>query len=240
MIDDSLFGDNYLGLTQEELRRRKEEELSLLEGTGQQVLGGLGMAATFLDTPGHIVRSILGGSNPLTGLFNADKRFYGDDLLESWGIDNNPTGIVGELGIEILTDPLTWLTGGLGAMSRSNQATKALGKLGVLRKASDIVPMGRKKALDILDTAREGLARSSDFGNVLIPADAFDLEALKKAAQASDKLLPRELDHIDDWLEFGLKAEEGVNKTGIGHRKLRRMMTPGDVLDRHQTLVQYE
>jgi len=234
------------GLNPYDEERRKQEELSLLGGTGQALLGGLGMLGMVLDTPGHIVRSILGGSNPLTGLLDQEKRFYGDDLLKAWGVQNNPTGIVGELGLEIALDPLTYLTGGLSAAAKTNRATKLLTKTGLLRKIGDIVPVGRTKSLDLLDRMR-----------TVVPGAASGLEASlkdlvkgakgvfekggKKVAGIDEvvNFSKREIDHIEKWAKLGLATEAG-KKSGIGHRQLKSMMTVEDYMTFHPEDLQQQ
>lgn len=97
-----------------------EEEDSLLAQLGGYARGGLGFVADVLDTPGAIIRGLLAGENPLPGIFDVSKRTSLEDLTGSNDFLTN-------LGVGVLTDPLTYLTFGGSALSKAGQVARSAG-----------------------------------------------------------------------------------------------------------------
>ena len=92
---------------------------SLLKKAGRGTLSGLAAVGNLLDVPGGMVRNTLAGRNPLSPVlapFSSDSRISGRDLLRKAGVvgrkDNWGNWGAG-LAVEVATDPLTFLTGGL-------------------------------------------------------------------------------------------------------------------------------
>ncbi len=142
-----------------------EEEDSLVRSAARAGLSGLGKVGNLLDTPGSIVRDLLtwlpGGPapvNPIDQLWSplsGENRTSGRQLLEGYGMRaNRETGMGGWLNdpgeglrdvagfaTEVLTDPLTWLTGGATAVGRG---AKPLSKMGLL---DDLTREAAKKGI---------------------------------------------------------------------------------------------
>lgn len=133
-------------------RTPEEAEASLLEKIGGVALGGLATVGNILDLPGSMVRDIIGGENPFDQLLSptrSENRLSGRDVLEKrFGLrKNRETGFVpladpGEFGrdvlgfgAEVLMDPLSFLTFGGAAASRSGQAARKAGLMPYLKKA---------------------------------------------------------------------------------------------------------
>ena len=102
-------------------------------GLLRQLLGVLGTGAStvgnFLDTPGSIVRNILGGENPVKGLFNPEERTSAGDLLRKAGlIDPEDTwaNLPARLATGIASDPLTYINP-FAALTKLGGLTKVAG-----------------------------------------------------------------------------------------------------------------
>ena len=103
---------------------------SLLKKAGRGTLSGLAAVGNLLDVPGGAVRNALAGRNPLSPVlapFSSDSRISGRDLLRKAGVvgrkDNWGNWGAG-LAVEVATDPLTFLTGGL---TKAGTVAKAAG-----------------------------------------------------------------------------------------------------------------
>lgn len=147
-----------------------EEEDSLIRQAARAGISGLGMIGNLLDVPGSMIRDALtwlpGGPAPvnpfdqLLSPLSPQNRTSGRELLEGYGLRRNAeTGIGGWLSdpgegvrdvagfaAEVLTDPLTFLTGGAAAIGRGAKALKAGGFMDdVVKVASQKakVPLGR-------------------------------------------------------------------------------------------------
>lgn len=114
----------------------------------QPALGAVGGLANVLDLPGSMVRDVFALENPLDQLLSpasAENRTTGEQLLEKYGLyDDGPSEdrgmltsigrFAGGLGVEVLLDPLTYLSGGLSAGLKAGGKTgmKAAGKIGLV------------------------------------------------------------------------------------------------------------
>ena len=253
---------NYSGrLDDDEQRAREAEEFSLLEGAGQFGLSTLGMAGAIFDTPATALRNVAAGEMPWRHLWpgDADKRIYGKDVWKAWGVED--PGFASELALEMILDPLMYLSGGMAAVTRGSKAGKALVKSGVLTGARDIENIGRKKALHVLKRIRNEAVNPA--GGVPLPGHKLDelsplfkdFDFLKKSAEstitnrATNKLAPlfgqHEEKYLDKLIRLGLDAESTGARSKIGQRQLKRMLTPQDVLeynanpDARKKLVEY-
>jgi len=124
--------------------------LSTAARATQPVLGVAGGLANILDIPGSMVRDVLTLNNPFDQLLtpaSPENRVTGEEMLEQYGVyDDDPNAqrgflksagrFVGGLGVEIALDPLTWLTGGLGAglkaFDQGGDAMRQLSKMGLV------------------------------------------------------------------------------------------------------------
>lgn len=109
-----------------------EEEQGLLGKIGSTTLSGLSRIATFLDTPGSIVRGALKGDfdRAFGGVFDPERRVTGKELLGGGDdLGSTATGI----GAEILLDPLTYLSFGTSAIGKAGAVAS---KAGLLPKAT--------------------------------------------------------------------------------------------------------
>jgi len=193
-------------------RKRRRASQALLAATPEQeaaeqdllddlyggALTGVSYAADTLDTPGNWARELLVGNNPLGHTFDPSKRVTGKDLWRHW--TGEDPGFWGGMAVEILTDPLTYLTGGLGALGKAGKVAKGAG---LISKSDDLVRIAGKKA-----------ARFKE---------ASDLGDLSKVARtALDKK------HADRWVKIGEELAGGG--VGIGPRRARSMLSPRDLI----------
>lgn len=119
-----------------------EEEQSLIGRVGSGALGGISMLGNFLDVPGSMARDVLAGQNPidqLGSIFRSENRTTGRDLLRKYGLAGRKDtwGNFGAgIGAEIALDPLTYLTFGASALSKSGRVAKAAGLLDDVSKVA--------------------------------------------------------------------------------------------------------
>lgn len=141
----------------------EEAERNLLEKIGMGALSTLGMAGNLLDLPGSMVRDVLVGENPFdqwASPLQAENRATGSDVLTKlFGMrKNKETGFVpledpGEfgrdvarLGAEIVLDPLSYLTFGGAALTKSGKAAQKAGLLEYLPRLAKNNKMGMRQA----------------------------------------------------------------------------------------------
>ena len=139
---------------EDDYQLQPQEREGLLRSLGRQTVGGIGAAANLIDLPGSMVRDTLGllGTgdfskyNPLDQIlspFSPENRSYGRGLLEEAGIlgRNTPgfdAGDVAGFGVDLFTDPLSWLSGGIAGAG--TKFGKLASKAGVI---DDITRLGR-------------------------------------------------------------------------------------------------
>lgn len=122
-----------------------EETSSILDKIGAAGLGGLSFVGGMLNKPGRAVRGLLGGAprealnlipfSDALGITKPEEEVRGTDLLRKAGLHNeddpsffSPTGLAG-FGVDVLTDPLTYLSFGGHAVSKLGAAAKKVGML---------------------------------------------------------------------------------------------------------------
>ncbi len=117
-----------------------EEESSLLEKIGSVGLGGLSFLGGILNKPGRVVRGLLGGQprealnlipfSDALGITDPTQEVRGQDLLGSPKDTPffSPEGLAG-FGVDVLSDPLTYLSFGGHALSKAGLAAKKAGAL---------------------------------------------------------------------------------------------------------------
>lgn len=132
------------------LSQREEDEALLKRMTKKALVGtasGIGMVGNVLDLPGSSVRDVFAGQNPFDQWLpwnwtNANNRATGEDLLkqvgaiskqDQSGFLNNAPRFTAGVGLEILMDPLTYMT--LGASSLVKGAGTAARKTNLLDNA---------------------------------------------------------------------------------------------------------
>lgn len=183
-----------------------DESSLLMRAVGRPALSGLSMAGSFLDTPGSMVRDVIGGIgtgnwskyNPFDQLlspFSQENRVDGRDLLTDVGLmrKNRETGIGGWLsdpgegardlagfGFELLTDPLSYWTGGL---TKSGLVAKRAGLLDEVGRHAAAIKVGPRAARNstTLDTL---IAKNADPAMARSAAD----EAAKAMGTSVDDL----------------------------------------------------
>jgi hypothetical protein len=115
------------------LKRRlgEQEEQQLLGRLASNTGKAFSDVLWGLDTPGAVVRSGIDymqdgeWNNPL----DDEQRVSGEDIVEKAGIES-PTGkFLAGATLDIVTDPLTYLAGGLGAVTKAGKAAKMAGML---------------------------------------------------------------------------------------------------------------
>lgn len=118
-----------------------DEEQSILSRLGRTTVSGIGAVGNLLDLPGSSVRDFLAGENPLDqwlSPFSAENRVTGRDLLRRGGAvgqEDTWGNFGGGLAAEIALDPLTYLTFGLGAVTKAGAVAR---KAGLLDRATDV------------------------------------------------------------------------------------------------------
>lgn len=161
------------GITPE---RQRELEWELARKSGQ-FIETLGL---ILDTPGAIARGVLAG-DPGSGLnFDADKRVSGAELLESYGIkpENPYAKAIAGLGAEIVTDPLFWISGPTGAVSKAGFAAK---EAGILKNAP--LAYMQKYGTDAAEGTMRGKFVTGMFDDNFVPKTAGNYQAVSPVGQ---------------------------------------------------------
>lgn len=165
-MSDNLFLDSFDKLTgQKRVTRRKakavtpeddvtvgEDRPSIFSRAKEASLSGLGAIGNALDLPGSMVRDLVHTAqtgtfhNPLDQLlspFSDKNRASGRDIGRAAGAmssDDTTGNWFGGLGIEIATDPLSYLTLGANAVGKGGKAMKAAGLM------DDVTKVAAKKA----------------------------------------------------------------------------------------------
>ena len=193
-----------------------EDEDSLLRSAARSGLSGIGKVGNLLDTPGSMIRDLLtwlpGGMAPvnpfdqLLSPLSGENRTSGRDLLEGYGMRRNvESGMGGWLSdpgeglrdvagfaTEVLTDPLTWLTGGSWAIGKGGNVGKSAGLL------DDVTRVAAKKANVPLGTIGPRQARLTTSLDDLIAYATDPIEAARRVQTAVD---PQGLGNVLDAAE---------------------------------------
>lgn len=149
---------------------------SLLKQAGSGFVSGLAAVGNVLDLPGSMIRDTLVGKNPFDQWLtptSAENRTEGREVLTQFGMrKNKETGWVpledpGEFGRDVLgfaaevaLDPLSYLTFGANALTKSGRLATKAGLMGGVKHAGrrlhkgvpELAKMGRREA-----TARLGI-----------------------------------------------------------------------------------
>ena len=92
-----------------------------------EVLGGIGLKAG-AKTPGDVTRGAKRG-------FTAQERYYGSKLLDEAGVKNRAVRAVGGFGLDVATDPLTYLT--FGTVKAAGTAATAAARAAAVRGGAE-------------------------------------------------------------------------------------------------------
>lgn len=123
----------------------EEDRRNILEKIGSAGLGGLSAIAGAINKPGRAVRGLLGGNlrealnlipfSDALGITDPTQEVHGHDILRNLGVHNekdpslfSPAGAAG-FGVDVLTDPLTYLSFGGHALTKAGLAAKKAGTL---------------------------------------------------------------------------------------------------------------
>lgn len=188
-LDDLSLGLSLPTLGARVSRKKKQPESDpenrrgLLGRLGDSALSGLSMVGNVLDLPGSMVRDTLGGQNPFDQLLSphSDRnRLTGRDLNRKYGLAGQQDtwgNWGGGLATEVLTDPLTYLTFGAGALSKGGQVAKSAGLL------DDVGRVAAKKANVEASTMGARTARTTSTLRDVIKDGGMD--AARKARTAA-------------------------------------------------------
>lgn len=169
------FGPRVGGWANAQPMMTPDEEQGLFSQIGDAAISGIGAIGNLLDLPGSMVRDILAWENPLDQLltpFGGDNRVYGRDLLEKLGVQKNAeTGLsgwlddpmeavrdIGGFGVDVLFDPLSYLTLGGAALTKSGEVAK---RAGLIDNARFIAPPGVGPRVARQTTKLEDLIRAA-------------------------------------------------------------------------------
>ena len=113
----------------------KEEQQSIIRSIADTGISGLQKGANLLSTPGDVIRNLIAGKPlgesfaPLLSPTSSENRTTGRDILRQQGLigDEDTWGnFLAGVATEIVTDPLTLLTGGLSKGGQLAARAKAL------------------------------------------------------------------------------------------------------------------
>lgn len=171
--------------TQKALQPVEEEETSTLTDI-----------FNILDYPAEKVRRHV--LAPILGVDTTDmERVTGESLLESKGVEEGWKRTAEGLAIEILSDPLTYMTAGLGSLRYGSLAGKALTRGGKAAKAGRIGALTDTWYAKLAERARP----HKEAGKDVMPLHEFQPERFPKPViEISDKLRKR-ADKFDKLLQ---------------------------------------
>jgi hypothetical protein len=207
----------------------RSDEKSILRKTGDAALDSVGALGNILDLPGSVGRDLLtllpGGpapANPIDQLLSPTKsrnRTTGEDFMKGYGLMDDDTNafarFAGGLAFEVLTDPLTYLSGGLTAAAKGGSkgaiASRSLKKTGLLDNIDVYTGLGKrqaamsKSAKDVLDsdvltktlkTDSDKVAAKNRFDEEVTNAIKGDKEFQKRAQGLSETDRSKLIDDI--------------------------------------------
>jgi hypothetical protein len=162
-----------------------EDEEGIIRKAGRKTLGGIAAVGNILDLPGSMVRDVLAMENPLDQLvhpFSGESRTSGRDLLRKYGMAGKKDtwgNFAGGLGVDILTDPLTYLFP-FGAMTKGGTLVKQAGLLPKVRTiAAETANVGVKEI-----GPRQSMLKTT-LADVMAKATPEEMTALQTAATKS-------------------------------------------------------
>jgi len=214
--------------TQEDLRGAAPDPEGILSKAQSIGLSGLQTAGNILGVPGSIVKNTIGGADPFAALkhpLSGEGRLEGRDLLRQAGAigseDTYGNWWAG-LGVDIATDPLTFFTGPMGALSKAGKVGRAAGVLDDAVKVATKVgrAAGRlgvgQKAGKYASRARTTLGEAINYGDeaAIQSRTAAAKNAASKLGLNYDELVNQPLGGVSNvWIpglgSYTLGAGEG-------------------------------
>jgi hypothetical protein len=167
--------------------------------------------AWLLDTPGAMVRGGLSGTGILDALYqDADERTTGRELLRQYGMagdDDNWGNFFGGLGAEIVTDPLSLLSGWTKALTPAGKAASAAGLLGKAPATlSKAYVAGKELAPELASRADDALRSLGRTREAISATDVAGRPLIGRRAATKFGTLRDLVDYADD----PQKARQGV------------------------------
>ena len=202
---------------------------SRLVGT---TLGGLGTIGNVLDTPGSVIRGLLAGKTDraFSGIFDWDKRVSGSELI---GKDPNKFSW-GGLGVEVLTDPLTFLT--FGSLTGAGKLAQTAGKLAPRVKAAQVFGRDTAKLAERLAKVEGKLNTPLAFKPGLSPT--LSGQAVRGQRSLVSAGIP--FTDLNVTLVKGTRAFEGLDKAGAALSPLGRIFNTTDKFDEQEKAIKAE
>jgi hypothetical protein len=190
-------------LAEDDSESPAEPDAGLLSTISRASLSGLEKVGNFFDIPGSMARDFMAGKNPLDQLISplsGANRTTGRELARHYGLAGDEDTYAnwwGGLGVELLTDPLTYT--GFGALTKAGKAVRAAG----------------------LSSKAPGLAGklAGTFGDVLAkstPAERTALEAAAKGLGSDAATLAAEAQPLASLFEFGIPFTGSSLHVGTG------------------------
>jgi hypothetical protein len=144
------------------------ERDSVLRQAGELAGGTVGRVADTLSAPGDYLRGALAG--------RAGERVSGRDLLKSYGIvpqEDNWGSFVAGLGVDLVTDPLSFVSGPATALTKAGRAAEAAGLLdnAATVATKKAISSGAVAAGDIPQVAKNTLGELQKTGRTLSTFD---------------------------------------------------------------------
>lgn len=165
---------------------------------GRAVRGAIGHLAA--GDPGKAAREALSvvPMSDMLGITNPQDTIYGDDLLRNLGISRN-AGLASTIGVEMLLDPATYLTGGLSYFGKvPTAAGRVADAAGLLQKT-----LRPRLAAPTLDRATDAITGTGKLAKG--PRELGMTTTLRQALDATG-------DESADWLAKVTQAAEGAGE----------------------------
>lgn len=194
------------------------EELNTVLGTlGEYAGGTVGTIADTLDFAGNRVRSALVGE---PGQF--DRTVSGRDVLRHYGLaddEDDWVDFIGGLAVEVGTDPLTYLTGGLGALGKAGKVAKATGIADDAARAASRKYLAGKATGEVADVAaKRSKAFTKKMGREVTDLDLYAQPVVGRRVATRNTTLQDLVDYADNPLAENSRIPQGSKLT---ERKLR-------------------
>lgn len=218
-----------------------QDEATALEMAKGAAASGMEFLSDILDTfGGRAIKGLLGGKPrellsvlPFSDTFHLTdetEKVSGEDLAKQWGLDtgNRWADMGVGMGIDLLTDPTSYMFGPGAALTKGGQIAKAAGILPKTVRARQVRTLG-----GLLDESapfwRETLAAADSGAASLLPEST--LGKVASAAKGSGAELGPALDEaLGGLLGFGLplsRAPVAVTGTGPYARQLANFLGKG-------------
>ena len=231
-----------------------QEQSSLLEKIGAAGLGGLGFIGGILNKPGRIIRGALGGHfdelgnlipfSDALGITDPSREVRGQDLLGAKDASFfSPEGLAG-FGVDVLTDPLTYLSFGGHALTKAGVAAKKVGTLPTTVAERAAQGLGGHVGVGLPFAGNAATADLAPLGNAIntgigmIPGGQMVMDAAGRASSALGDLYSRTVKPLfqksvmgqTDPLAQGVASEVSSQIPGVQAAARQRVMGIADQL----------